>query len=492
MSITEDQLRRIREHSLARFGEMPTRIARYEIRGELGRGGMAIVYDAWDPQLRRRVALKVIDRARLATDDDRRAFVDRFTAEMRSTSGIFHPNLVAVLDAGFDREGDTWFAMELVEGETLEERLRRRGSLERTEGLRIAAAIARGLAAAHGHGLVHRDLKPSNVLLPRLGEPKVADFGLCHCLSAPADDTPLIVGSPHYLAPEQVRGEPVDVAADLFALGAIVLRCFTGREPFPADDLESHLERVLHDWPEGLEELDEDIYDLVKELMAKRSELRPGSATEVAERLEALALANPSREARGRFDWRPSGRTVSLVAVCLLALLVTGIAWSSRNELLALDAEAETRWRQIENQLARQAELLPELVKITERYAQQERDQLVAVLEARQRYLSARDAERPKSAGALDDATTRMLVLIERQPALHADRHYRALSYEVAGTKNRITVERTRYNEAVGRFNQRLVQLPWRVVRGELEPRPYFAPRAQQLQAPTVSFAPAP
>ena len=489
MPIPTEQLERIRERSLARFGEMPERIGRYEVRGELGRGGMAIVYDAWDPQLARPVALKVIDRARLESEDARRVFLDRFQNEMRATSGVFHPNLVAVLDAGSDDAGNTWFAMERVEGESLEERLRRRGRLGRSEGLRVAAAIARGLAAAHGHGLVHRDLKPSNVLLPRLGEPKVGDFGLCHCLGSPPEGQPLIVGSPHYLSPEQVRGETVDVAADLFALGAILVRVFSGREPFPALTLEEHLQRVLADPPEGLRELDADVRQLALELMAKRARDRPASAAEVAERLESLASASGAafapRSAPAVPRWRR--RYGVFAAGATLVAFAAGVA-IARNQLVALEANVETRWKQVENQLARQSELLPELVAITERYAQHERATLRAVLEARRGYLASGERDRPRAAGVLEEATGRMLIVALGQPALGADRHYRALSYEVAGTKNRIAVQRARYNEAVGRYNQRLGQLPWSIVRGRLESRRYFSPAPDQLEAPRLDL----
>jgi hypothetical protein len=138
----------------------------------------------------------------------------RFEREMRATSRLFHPNLVAILDAGFARIGEeaqAYYLMERIDGESLELRLRRAGPLPRAAGLRIAAAIARGLAVVHEEGLVHRDLKPSNVLLPRLGEAKLTDFGLSRWRPDPLDDDGEkgIVGSAHYLSPERLGSSPI-------------------------------------------------------------------------------------------------------------------------------------------------------------------------------------------------------------------------------------------------------------------------------------------
>ena len=186
-------LERIRKQALADAEAMPKKLGRYRVLGELGRGGMGIVYDAFDPVLNRRVAVKVVRSNK--KKHDFRELAERFEQEIRATSQIFHPNLVTLLDAGKDsREGTLFYVMERVEGESLETALQRGGKLSRDRALRIAIQIAKGLVAAHSHGLVHRDLKPANILLTSGGGAKIADFGLCHFRDEMANE----VGSTHH------------------------------------------------------------------------------------------------------------------------------------------------------------------------------------------------------------------------------------------------------------------------------------------------------
>jgi hypothetical protein len=268
------------------------------------------------------------------------------------------------------------------------------------------------------------------------------------------------------MAPEQVRREPVSPATDLFALGAILMRMRSGREPFLASSAESHFYRVLHDAPDGIEELDADLAELVLALLAKDPQDRPASAAAVAERLAALASSAPESAARGWPRIRlwpriPQGdaRRRTSVAVGALVALLAGGAIAVHNELVSLERDLDTRWKQVENQLARQAELIPRLYALTERYVAYER-------EAREQTLAA----------ALERARA--------IPELKADAQFRALSHEIAGTKNRIAVERARYNEAVGLFNRRLEQLPWRLLALGRAPRAFFDPPPELLADP--------
>ena len=495
------QLARVRERTLDAVARLPERIGRYEIRGELGHGGMGIVYDAWDPTLERVVAIKVIHDERFRSVENRGELAARFEREMRATSRVFHPNLVAILDAGVEGSPAgprAYYVMERVSGDSLEQRLRRRGTLPRKEALRVAAAVARGLAAAHDHGLVHRDLKPANVLLPEGEQAKVADFGLCSFRTEVANlrGAGAILGSAHYAAPEQVRAETVSPRADLFALGGILVRIFSGRDPFDAPDLSSHLQRILVDEPDGLETLDADLRGLVLRLVAKDPEQRPASAAAVAQELESLASATPaepgrsepveraaSHERRGAGSlWPP--KLLSLVVVVLMGLTLAGLL--ARNHLVTLDATAQTQWMQVENELARRHELIPRLVEITERYAAYEREALAQVLQARQSYVRGGAARSPETAQRLEEALGGVLVLAERYPSLAADRHYQALRHEIAGAANRIAVERMRYNEAVGNLNRRLRQIPWNLVPSSVQARAFFEPPAEVSGMPSL------
>jgi serine/threonine-protein kinase len=423
----------IREGALEALFELPESIGRYEIRGELGRGGMGVVYDAFDPNLSRHVAIKVIDVQRLAEAGlvDRELH-QRFEREMRATSHLFHPNLVTILDAGVARVGGeprAYYLMERIEGESLELRLRRAGPMAREQGLRVAAAIARGLAAVHQEGLVHRDLKPSNILLPKRGEAKLTDFGLCQWRPDPLDDDMErgIVGSPHYLSPEQVTRANVDLKADLFSLGTILIHIFTGAPPFAATSLSAHLGRIVSDAPDGLRQLDHDVRNLVSELLAKDPSDRPESATIVAERLEALAGAT---EIAAR--WKRGVRRTA-IGVGLVAAVTASVALWAHRDLARLEAESQQHRKQLEAQLERSRALTSTLTALA--------DSMVA--------------------GSLDER--------------------RAIRDEVTGTLNRIAVERRRYNKATARLSARLNALPWSLLRGLL-------PDRSQEEMPVTKF----
>ena len=202
-----------------------TRLGPYEIGGMIGAGGMGQVYRARDPRLGRDVAIKTLSGAE-AADPER---VRRFETEAGAAGTLDHPNLLVVYDVG--REGAvSYIVSELLEGETLRERLRN-GAVPERQAIDYAMQIAQGLAAAHERGIVHRDLKPENLFLTRDRRVKILDFGVAKLIRTRGADEPtavadtltdlgVVVGTVGYMAPEQVRGEPIDHRADVFALGA--------------------------------------------------------------------------------------------------------------------------------------------------------------------------------------------------------------------------------------------------------------------------------
>lgn len=205
---------------------------RYELRDELGRGGMASVHRAHDGVLDREVAVKILH-PHLAVDP---AFLDRFRREARAAAALNHPNVVAVHDWGETDQG-AYLVLGLVVGPSLRAVLRRRGRLSPAEALAVLGPAAAGLGAAHAAGLVHRDVKPENLLLDRAGTVQITDFGLARA-AASATSTfgaGVLVGSPHYLSPEAVRGEPLDARADVYGLGVVLFECLTGRPPHQGD-----------------------------------------------------------------------------------------------------------------------------------------------------------------------------------------------------------------------------------------------------------------
>ncbi|TVR32146.1 MAG: serine/threonine protein kinase [Nitriliruptor sp.] len=208
---------------------MPLVAHRYEILRPLGSGGMAEVMVAHDTRLGRDVAIKLIRSEQLAEPVSR----ERLLREARAAAALHHPNTVEVYDVGED--DDPYIVMELVEGETLEARLRRQAPLPVAESVRIGCALLDALEAAHDRGLVHRDIKPSNVLLSTAGGVKLADFGIAKAIDG-ADPgltmTGQVLGTPRYLSPEQAAGEPATRVSDLYSLGAVLYECVAGKPPF--------------------------------------------------------------------------------------------------------------------------------------------------------------------------------------------------------------------------------------------------------------------
>jgi serine/threonine protein kinase len=267
-------------------GRVPARLLgdRYELGEVLGRGGMADVHRATDRLLHRDVAVKVL--RDVAGDDGDRA---RFTGEARTLAGLSHPGLVMVLDAGLagDSSEQPYLVMELVEGTTLGEVVR--GGPVPLERLReIGARVAEALGYAHGQGVVHRDVKPSNVLVDAAGRVKLADFGIAKLLGDTASHTRtgMTIGSAAYLSPEQVRGEPITVAADVYSLGLVLLESITGERAYPGPAMEAAVAR-LHRAPEVPAHLPAPWRDLLPAMLAFEPAERP-RAVEVAQRLQEV------------------------------------------------------------------------------------------------------------------------------------------------------------------------------------------------------------
>src|SRR5215813_10879812 len=216
---------------------------------ELGRGGMGVTYLATDKVLRRRVALKVIDTPTVSTDRNSQAARERFLREARAAAALRHPNVAAVYQFGAAPDGSRCFyAMELVEGETLDARVRRHGPLNPKLVVEIATQIAHALTAAAAQGLIHRDVKPGNIMLKPGNaegaevEVKIIDFGLAKAVASDAGEMDIthgeFVGTPNFASPEQFESAPVDVRSDIYSLGATLWFALTGKTPFAGRNIE--------------------------------------------------------------------------------------------------------------------------------------------------------------------------------------------------------------------------------------------------------------
>jgi len=256
---------------------------RYEVRGLLGAGGMGAVYRVFDRKLDEVVALKVLARTAPAA-------IERFSREVRLGRKVTHPNIVRTHDLGEDR-GLHFLTMEIVEGRALDAVLAERGALPVEEAMAIGAAIAAGLHAAHEAGVIHRDLKPANVLLAEDGRVRVTDFGIARAADTEdrTHETGAILGTPHYMAPEQVSGQPVDARTDIYALGSILYELLSGAPPFEgATPMAVVSQRLLYEGPTELSakaSVPAPLATLVMRCLRREPAQRPHSAVRVAEAL---------------------------------------------------------------------------------------------------------------------------------------------------------------------------------------------------------------
>ncbi len=282
------------------LGDVPALLGdRYLLGRELGHGGMAVVYQAWDSRLDRDVAVKVM--REVVRDPAHR---ERFQVEGQTLAGLSHPGLIMLLDAG--TEGDRPFlVMELVTGETLADLTRRRW-LGVPEVAAIGRALAEALSYVHGQGIVHRDVKPSNVLVGPDERIRLADFGIARLLDSPVRHTAtgLMLGTAAYLSPEQVRGESASAASDVYALGLVLIESLTGRPVFSGPPHVAALARLI-EAPVIDEGLPATLRDVLTAMTADRPADRP-TATEVAVRLKYVMAETPA--GRMALVGNPEGR----------------------------------------------------------------------------------------------------------------------------------------------------------------------------------------
>ncbi len=331
------------------------RLAHFDVMRVIGRGGMGVVLEAFDSKLRRNVAIKVLD-PELAGDDVAR---QRFCREARAAASITHENVVAVHQVEkSDGAALPFMVMQLISGESLEQRLVREKRLPFREIVRIGMQAAHGLAAAHAQGLIHRDIKPGNILLePPTHRVKLTDFGLARV----EDDVKLtrtgfVSGTPLYMAPEQALGEEADPRSDLFSLGAILYEMCAGQPPFLGNSALAILRQIAEAKQRPLRELNPQtpqwLADTIDQLLAKKPNDRIQTAAQLAELLEfQWALMKTSseeipqvceieqRKQKIRNRWIAAGISAAFLSIGLLAGAVFFNRGGSSGEALVSSAE---------------------------------------------------------------------------------------------------------------------------------------------------------
>lgn len=271
------------------------RLGRYQIREIIGEGAMACVYKAYDPEINRALAIKLL-KAQLRLDGEYR---NRFLREAKGAGVLSHPNIVTVFDVGED-QGHPYIAMELVEGQTLAEELKARKAMSTKDIVEIGIQLARALDYAHKKGIVHRDVKPGNIMrLTDTNTIKVADFGICRIDGSDTADATQqtqignVLGTPHYMSPEQVVGEKVDSRSDLFSAGVVLYQLLTGHLPFEGDTLISVAYKITKTDPPSLDKVRGDLplslRRIIERALKKQPEKRFQSGEEFAQALVGVA-----------------------------------------------------------------------------------------------------------------------------------------------------------------------------------------------------------
>jgi tetratricopeptide (TPR) repeat protein len=279
-----------------------TQIGRYEIQRRLGRGGMGTVYVAHDPVLGRMVAVKVF-----LSDLDMPDAAERFAREARSAAALNHANIVTVHDFG-EWQSQPYIVMEYVQGETLAEIIRRKAPVTTADKLRWIEDLSAGVAYAHQVGVIHRDIKPTNLMIDRSGRLKILDFGIAKMLGTLASSATALIGTPGYMAPEQITGGAIDQRSDLFSIGVVCYELLTYAEAFPGETVPAITHRILNSDPvpvtQLLPEASPDLVAVVERALKKNTADRFADAESFRQ-----AVARVRRQFDTDSGWDPAGAT---------------------------------------------------------------------------------------------------------------------------------------------------------------------------------------
>jgi eukaryotic-like serine/threonine-protein kinase len=266
--------------------ESLTQIGKYHLESELGRGGMGVVYKAFDPVVERTVAIKTI-RLDVENPGD---LVERLRREAKSVGQLEHPNIVTLYDAG-EAEGWFYLAMQFIQGETLQQRINRQKWFNWKEAHDLMQQICAGLGYAHHRGIVHRDIKPANIMITPEGVVKLTDFGIAKLVDTGTSSSGMVVGTPSYMSPEQALGKPVDARSDIFSLGSILYELTTSEKAFPGQNATTVIYKIVHESPVPITALQPGLNPaldaIVLRALAKSPEQRFSTCLQLAQALDS-------------------------------------------------------------------------------------------------------------------------------------------------------------------------------------------------------------
>ncbi len=302
----------------------PRKLGRFEVERPLGRGSMGAVLLAKDPAIDRVVAIKLVQTAVHLSTAEREKYRERFYREASAAGQLLHPAIATIFDVGHTEDGTPFLVMEYVKGETLRELLES-GKPPLAETLRIARDILEALSFAHAQGIVHRDVKPANVMVGSESRGKIMDFGIAHVVGSELTSEGDVLGSPYYMAPEQLSKGPITARTDLFSFAVVLYRMLTGVHPFTGDSFAAVAHAVLQEKPVPPDRLDpkipRGISNLVLRCLEKSPEDRFGSAAEVLQALTAAESGKAEKRKAPKASLRRTlGLSVALLVVALAAI----------------------------------------------------------------------------------------------------------------------------------------------------------------------------
>ena len=326
---------------------------RYNILKELGKGSMGVVYQAHDPQIDRLVVLKVLRQDRLTSE----GFIRRFLKEAKAIGRLSHPNIVTVYDIGRDHE-TIYIAMEFLEGDPLNKIIegKRLGVREIAD---LGVQVAETLDYAHQRGIIHRDVKPSNILIKASGQIIITDFGIAHIEDPSASlqtQDGEILGTPSYMSPEQVKGQPVDGRSDLFCLGIILYELSTGIRPFGGENLAAIFNSIAQNNPADPVKINPGIPKSLSQIIMKCLEKMPDKRFETGKALaEALKSCLPEKKSVKRTEPTPRKASKNIVLFLFIIVILGGIGGG----IYILKPKPETQTtieKQVEKQVDKRVE----------------------------------------------------------------------------------------------------------------------------------------
>lgn len=267
----------------------------YSIQSRLGQGAMGAVYQAWDKRLERAVALKVLSLD--LAEQERAVYAHKLEQEARAAARLNHPNIITIYEIGA-ANGLPFIAMELIDGPSLRELLDKGRQFPPDRVAKVMRQLLKGLAYAHGMGLVHRDIKPANIMFNSTGVLKLTDFGIAHLIASDWTHTDALSGSPCYMSPEQVRAQALDGRSDLFSVGIVMYEMLAGRLPFAGDNMATIVYQILFETPPAPQEINPEVPDWLSQIVMTCLQKDPAQRYQTADELATALKAGTETDSR--------------------------------------------------------------------------------------------------------------------------------------------------------------------------------------------------